>query len=209
MIKVKKVGSIVGVVAFAAVFVALLLFVKDQFGFKQVPYTCGTMTGNIYMSTLMQYKFTVPEGCRMAELEELAKDTGIVTAGKSEEQIMAELVKEREIIDLKAEMPSGVTVIVDANMDSMVTEKRLEFVTKDMMETLRQSGFIMQGDAVETTFCGKKACLVECTQMAYGQVIKQECYVMATDGCAYAFMFVYTDDTVADKELLKNAFSPL
>ncbi len=189
--------------------IAVVFAIVGKIGFKEVQYTSGSYTGNIYISNFLQYKFATPSGCKVFDLEERAKQSGVSTVGKSESEIETELAKMREVIDLVAQMPSGAVAIVDANMNGFISEEKLESVTQGVMETAQKTGFVLQGTSEETVFVGKKANKFNCTKNVNGVIAKMECYVLATDGCCYTFMFTYTDEVVADKELLKNAFSPL
>ncbi len=206
LVRMIRILATIAVIVILIFEVASRLDLKSMFG-PQIEYDSGIYTSDGYISSFLGYKFTAPEGCDLATIEERAEQSELSVAGLTTAQIEEEFKGQASVMDLLAVMPSNVNVIVSISINTRISEDDVEAGVKEIVNGLRRQGISVSNDYELVEYLGRNCGKYIANTNINGTQAIQEGYVFTEEGYAWMIIFSYVEGLEADKEQLVNAFS--
>lgn len=178
------------------------------------PYAFGTYTDTGYENASLGYRFTTPEGCMLADTEQLLDFAGYSMEDLSEDasEAMVEYAKQEEVYDLFAMYPltgTSVFVIVLNDDTSLVNIDFFVEVTKHQLEADTTEDITVAPETEVVTIAGKDYSQIKTITVSEDETCYQEIYLLVEDGRYLDIMVTYHDENKAEAEALIEAFSEL
>lgn len=172
-------------------------------------YIAGVYTSNGYASSFMDYRFNAPDGCKLYNLEQLAQLMGIDVAafGGDQSALRLEMAKKQEIIEMYAYMPSNANAIVGIAITSTkgFTYDNMVKSLGELLPSYRGLSISEKYEIVE--FMGRECAKLDVRMTMNGVEARQDLYLFYDESYVGFVGISYTEEMIADRDALYNAFS--
>ena len=179
-----------------------------------VLYAFGTYTDIGYENASLGYRFTTPEGCIVANEEQILSLAGLTMDTLSEDysKAMLEYAKQAIIYDLYAVFGESSTNVNIALQQLDTTEITMDYLieaNRSQLEALDSMDVTVAPGTQTATIAGKEYTGLKAVTVANGISMNQELYMLIEEGRIVTITFTYVDGYEAEAEALKAAFSEL
>ncbi|MBE5873544.1 MAG: hypothetical protein E7287_03950 [Lachnospiraceae bacterium] len=179
-----------------------------------IPYAFGTYTDTGYENASMGYRFTAPEGCTVADENQLLSIAGLTMDSLSEDytEAMMEYARQAMVYDLYAvyaDTNTNVNIIVQQTDTTGVTMDYFIEANRAQLEALTAMDITVEPGTIDLTIAGKEYTGLKTVTVSNGISMTQELYLLIEEGRVSTVTFTCIEGNEAQMEALKAAFTAL
>lgn len=211
---------ILGILVGLAVVTLVIIFAISENGFSSVfcsktyrmNYVSGMYMPDGYKSSFLGYKFTLPEGYELSDMEERAKYSGSVYKNISLSDMEDNLENQTDIIDMwvisteKEDTGYVANTMVSVKREETVSQKVFDKYMEHVVQCYNEMGMNIQNGYEVTEFLGKKCGKYLATATMDGVKVNQIGYVFVENGYAWFLMVSYREGMQEEAQKLLDAY---